>query len=277
MMRSKKSAAVQFAAAFAAIAVFSAAKGDLVVNLFDNSSEVPQWHWAYGGANHSESFSTDDAGGSSTSGSLGLALTFDGTGGANQSFAYAKDAFYPGMDLSGFQTLDFDIKVVPGSAPDFYGNNGYFDFWINNTNSYTYVHQFGDNVKVADGWRHVSVPLTAPVDMARAFTFQLYGGGSQNITGTVNLRLDNIVLRSTAVPGIERAGHHFSYEKASQIDPVHTGSSENSALVWGDSYQSNTTNVDHTQSTLYPTDGGHSMRMSAPLNTYTTSTQVLYN
>ena len=118
--------------------------------------------------------------------------------------------------------------------------------------------------RYADGWRHVSVPLTAPVDQARAFTIQLFGGGNQNINGTVDLRLDNLVLRSSSPPGVSRAGHHFSYESPSQVDPAHPGHDESSAYVWGDSYQSSTTPVDHNQSTLYPTDGGHSMRMSQP-------------
>jgi hypothetical protein len=263
-------------AAAASFTVVAAARADNVINLFDSASEVSQWRYAFGGANHVESFSTDDAGGSATSGSMDMQLTFDG-GGTNQGFAYTRDAFFPATDLSGYASLDFDVKVVGGSALDAFGNNGYFDMWVNNTDAYTFVHQFGDNVKTADGWRHVSVPLTAPVDQARGLTFQLYGGGAQNINGTVDLRLDNVALRSAAVPGVERAGHHFSFEPPTEVDPAHPGGSENSAFVWGDSYQSNVTTVDHTQSTLHATDGSHSMRLSQPLNSYTVSTQVLYN
>jgi hypothetical protein len=264
------------AALCAAAAFVQSVKADNIINTFDSAAEATQWHFAYGGANHTEGFSTDDAGGNPTSGSLDLGLTFDGTGGANQSFAYSKDAFFPATDLSGYLSLDFDVKVTPGSAPDAFGNNGYFQMWINNTDAYTYIEQFGDNVKTADGWRHISVPLTAPVDQARAFTFQLFGGNAQNIVGTVGLRLDNVVLRSTTPPGTSRAGHHFSFESATDIDPSHP-SPPGSALVWGDSYGSATVTIDHSQSSLHATDGAKSLRLSQPLATNGTSTQVLYN
>src|SRR5437016_544207 len=105
MMRRKRTGTFQLAAAIAATSLFSAAKADQVVNLFDNSSEISQWAWNFGGANHVESFSTDDAGGSSTSGSMNFQLTFTGSGSANQNFAYQRNAFFPGMDLSGFSSL----------------------------------------------------------------------------------------------------------------------------------------------------------------------------
>src|SRR4051812_6265994 len=91
----RKTNVVRLAAALAAGAMFNTAKADNIINLFDNASEVPQWAFNFGGANHVESFSTDDAGGSPTSGSLNLQLTFEGSGSGNQNFAYQRNAFFP--------------------------------------------------------------------------------------------------------------------------------------------------------------------------------------
>ena len=168
-----------------------------VVNKFDSAAEIGDWRFDYGGATQTKSFSTDDAAGSATSGSMQLDMTF---GGANQQYAFTNDEFGTGTDLSN-QRLDFDAKIVAGSAPDAFANNGYFQFFIRNTDNYNSVQEVGDNVKAADGWRHFTVnPVIGPANLARALTVQLYGGGAQNINGTVTLRLDNVVFSATPEP-----------------------------------------------------------------------------
>jgi hypothetical protein len=174
------------------------AQPTIVVNRFDTEAELVDWRFDFGGVAQTKSFSTDNAsGGAPASGSMEVALTFPATNGDHKG-AYTNDEFFPGQNLANY-TLDFDVKVVEGSAPDAFGNNGFFQFATRNTDNYNFVNQFADNVRVADGWRHVHVePLTAPVDAVRALTFQLYGGPDQNINGTVTLRLDNVVL--TPIP-----------------------------------------------------------------------------
>ncbi len=174
------------------------AQPTFVVNRFDAAAEIDDWRFDFGGVAQTKSFSTDNAsGGGALSGSMEVAMTFPASNGDSKG-AYTNDEFFPGQNLTGY-ALDFDVKVVEGSAPDAFGNNGFFSFALRNTDNYNFNQQFGDNVRVADGWRHVHVePLTGAHDAVRALTFQLYGGPDQNINGTVTLRIDNVVL--TPIP-----------------------------------------------------------------------------
>jgi hypothetical protein len=177
---------------------------DVVVNAFDNASEVipasaPNWRYDFGGAGFVNSWDgTQDANGNPNSGSLKVVISFNSALGGNNKLAETRDGWYPGLNGADYSSLSFDIKIDPNSAPDAFGNNGYFSMVIRNTDSYNYNQQFADNVRSADSWRHVSVPLTGPYDHIRALTWQLYGGPGQNIDGDVTLYLDNIVF--TAVP-----------------------------------------------------------------------------
>ena len=183
-------------------AVPALAQPTIVVNRFDTAAEINDWRFDYGGVGQLKSFSTDNAGGGGPgSGSMEVALTFPAPNGDHKG-AYTNDEFFPGRNLAGY-ALDFDVKVATGSAPDAFGNNGFFQFAFRNTDNYNFVNEFGDNVRVADGWRHVHVePLVAPFDAVRALTIQLYGGPDQNINGTVTLRLDNVVLTPVPEPGL---------------------------------------------------------------------------
>ena len=181
-------------------AVPALAQPTLVVNRFDTATEINDWRFDFGGVTQTKTFSTDNAGGGGpASGSMEVALTFPASNGDSKG-AYTNDEFFPGRDLTGYM-LDFDVKVVEGSAPDAFGNNGFYSFALRNTDNYNFNQVFGDNVRVADGWRHVRVaPLTGAHDAVRALTFQLYGGPDQNINGTVTLRMDNIVLAPIPEP-----------------------------------------------------------------------------
>jgi hypothetical protein len=97
------------------------------------------------------------------------------------------------IDARKFQSLDFDVKVVEGSAPDSQGDNGYFTIAFRNATG-DWDEQFGDAVRVADKWRHESTPIGSDAKEVKAVTFQLWGGPEQNISGPVTLRLDNIKL-----------------------------------------------------------------------------------
>ena len=99
-----------------------------------------------------------DSNGNPSSGSMKVTLNFDsGTLGGNNKGAYTRDAFFPGVDGSQFSSLQFDLKIDSGSVTDAFGNNGFFSLALRNTDNYNYVQQFGDNVRSADGWRHIVV------------------------------------------------------------------------------------------------------------------------
>src|SRR6266446_7510428 len=174
---------------------------DVIINNFDTASEVSQWRFDFGSVAHTESFdATMDSNGNPSSGSMKVTLSFDSaTLGGNNKGAYTRDAFFPGMDGSQFSGLQFDLKIGPASALDAFGYNDFFSLALRNTDNYNYVQQFGDNVRSADGWRHIVVsPLVPPDEAIRALTWQLYGGPSQNITGQVTLWFDNVHF--TVVP-----------------------------------------------------------------------------
>ena len=170
------------------------------INQFNSAAEVSQWRFDFGGVSHTAEFDpTLDANGNGTSGSMKIILGFNTALGGENKAAYTRDAFFPGVNGAEFSGLQMDLRIDAGSAPDAFGNNGFFSLAIRNTDNYNYVQQFGDNVRSADGWRHINAsPLIAPYEAIRAVTWQLYGGPSQNINGTVTLWIDNVVF--TPVP-----------------------------------------------------------------------------
>ncbi|HEY2412083.1 MAG TPA: hypothetical protein VGI40_07560, partial [Pirellulaceae bacterium] len=279
-------------AAAVAAAWVTAAKADLVVNTFDNSdssAEVAQWRLDFGQFQTAVlGFSSDDANGSAASGSLDVLLNFNTTPTA-QFVDYTRDLPFPGYDGSQFLTLDMDVKVVPGSATDQFGQSGFFQLSTRNGDNYDTAGDFADNVRASDGWRHISVPLNAPDDAIRALTFQLYSAEATNAfpgpSGMIDLHIDNVKFTTSSPPGTLRGGHHFSFETANgEIDSTHANTSTSRSFAFGDSYSSSATNnVDHTQSTLYPTDGAHSLRLSQAMatnvaaGTYGVDTQVTYD
>jgi len=183
-----------------ASSICSVVAADGNINQFNSAAEVSQWRFDFGSATHSGVFdATTDANGNAASGSMKVVVGFNTALGGENKVAYTRDAFFPGADGSQFSSLQMDLKIDPGSAPDAFGNNGFFSLAIRNTDNYTYVQEFGDNVRSADGWRHISVsPLVGPNEAIRALTWQLYGGPSQNINGSLTLWVDNVSF--TAVP-----------------------------------------------------------------------------
>src|SRR5438067_5059067 len=120
-----------------------------------------------------------------------ITMTFDAAAlGNDNKGAYTYDLAAP-LDGSTVAGLAMDIKADPNSAPDAFGNSGYFQLVVRNGDNYDYNAQFGDNFNWYD-WHHIEVsPLTGSVDKIRAVTFQLYGGPNQNLTGPVTFWIDN--------------------------------------------------------------------------------------
>jgi PEP-CTERM motif-containing protein len=175
---------------------------DVIVSTFDNSSSISAWRFDFGGATYTPSWDpTMDSHGNAASGSMRVVINFNTSLGGNNKLALTDDAFFPGMNGAQFSSLQFDLRIDPGSTPDAFGNNGYFSLVLRNHDSYDYVQQFADNVRSADGWRHIVVsPLVGPYDAIRAITWQLYGGPSQNINGPVTLWFDNVLFTQVPEP-----------------------------------------------------------------------------
>jgi hypothetical protein len=169
------------------------ASGQVVVNNFD--SGLQSWRFDFGAAGSTLSNDpTMDSTGNPNSGSLKMDMPFNASLGGDNKFAYTGDLFFPGQNFAAiYSSLQFDLKVEPGSALDAFGNHGFFAFVSRETDNYNYNQVLGVNLNPADdgNWVTYTVP-TASFLQTRAFTTQLYGGPSQNITGRVVVWMDNI-------------------------------------------------------------------------------------
>lgn len=184
---------VVMAALFSARAALAlAADSAPVVDLnFDKPDTIQDWQFEFGGVEHTEAFSKDDAGGKKDSGSMEVVMKFPASDGEHKG-AYTFTLPEP-IDATKLDKLELDIKVVDGSAPDSQGDNGYFSVAFRN-DAGDWDEKFQDSVRVSDGWRHVSEQIDSDTKSLKSVTFQLWGGPDQNINGQVTLRLDNFKL-----------------------------------------------------------------------------------
>lgn len=173
----------------------ASASGQLIVNNFD--SGLQSWRFDFGGPGSMLSNDpTNDSTGNPNSGSLKMDMPFRVALGGDNKFAYTGDLFFPGQNFAAaYTSLQFDLKVEPGSALDAFGNHGFFAFVSRETDNYNYNQILGVNLNPADdgNWVTYTIPTTSML-ATRAFTTQLYGGPSQNIEGRVVMWLDNIRL-----------------------------------------------------------------------------------
>ena len=227
-----------------------------------HAAEVAQWAFDFGGGGFDSSdatlsFSTDDANGSPTSGSLDVLLDFNNTNG-DQNADITRGGL-GGLDAatSGILMLDADIKVVAGSASDQFGQSGYFQFHTATVPTTISNGFCGQRESLPTAGGIFDVPLTSPDDAINALTsssmttarparFPAPMGWSIFVSTTCNSLRPRRRRRRRASSG----GHQFSFESASEIDSTHTGGSTGASFAFGDSYDGNV--VDHTQSTLYP-------------------------
>ncbi len=190
-MRMSRCLVICLAVALASL-LGSAAQANLVVNDFGDG--VQSWRFDFGGSGYTISQDPTEGSLGNAAGALRLDMNF-----AANSFAFTGDVFGSETDLSGYDNLEFDLKIAPGAALDAFGNNGYLSFDSRETNSYTSNSLLGENLTPAVGWQSYSLP-TASLTATRAFTLQLFGGGGQNINGNITLFLDNVRLTTTAIP-----------------------------------------------------------------------------
>ena len=128
-------------------------------------------------------------------GALQLDMFFNTGQGGNNRFAFTDGSlFFPGRDLTGFDSVDFDLKIADGAALDAFGNHGFFEFVSREGDGFGFNSVLGQNLAPTTG---VWIPFSVPTDTmteTRAFTIQLYGGPSQDIDGQITLFIDNIRL-----------------------------------------------------------------------------------
>src|SRR5438270_3216692 len=196
-----------WAAAVAAATMLGArsANADLVINKFDTAAEVNQWRFDFGGVTSNTVFDpSTDADNNPNSGSMEVTFTFDATLAGNNKGALTRDiAPDPGLNGANYTGLSMDVLVDPNSATDAFGQNGFGTVALRNGSNYDWQPQFNGNLSYQGGWMHIEGPLQGMVNAIRALTFQLYGGPTQNITGSVNFWIDNVVLTQAApmIPG----------------------------------------------------------------------------
>lgn len=172
--------------------VCGTAQADMLVNDFGDG--VQSWRFDFGDAGASLSQDPTEGSPGNASGALKLDMNF-----AASSFAFTGDVFFPATDLSGFDNLEFDLKIADGAALDAFGNHGFMNFVSRETDGYNWNALLGENLVPATGWQAYSLPASS-LTATRAFTLQLFGGGGQNITGNITLFLDNIRLTSNPIP-----------------------------------------------------------------------------
>jgi hypothetical protein len=196
-----------------AASVSMANAATIVINTFDSSAETANYGIAYGNANTFSdvpalSFSTDDANGSPSSGSLQFVEEY-GQGAAQGAYAY-----YFATPLTGIgqiTNLEFDLKVDPASALDTFGNAAYFQLAFD-AQGYVYTQLFAGNVTTNfanNGWQHFSVyngglPLTqlGAASSLLAVILDPYDGNYTNVPGSNHtiMYIDNIKFLTSAAP-----------------------------------------------------------------------------
>lgn len=179
------------------VAACGVSQADMLVNDFGDG--VQSWRFDFGSP-ITPNLSQDPTQGSpgNAQGALRMDMTFVESQGGSNSFAFTGDVFFPATDLSGFDSVEFDLMIAPGAALDDFGNHGFFQFVSRETDGYSFNSVLGENLPPVTGqWQSYSVPADS-MTATRAFTVQLYGGPSQNLDGPITLFLDNI--RLTQIP-----------------------------------------------------------------------------
>jgi len=149
--------------ALALLALVPASRAEVhVVSTFDNASTVTTGWYVQNWNNsviYSNNWSTSDAHGSATSGSMAMYTSFDNGTNHGDVFRLPLNDF----NGSGFTAVEFDAKVDPASSLDQYGTACAYQVGVFTTSAYNYhanymnINPVGTN----NGWAHYVVPATA--------------------------------------------------------------------------------------------------------------------
>ncbi|HYG35933.1 MAG TPA: hypothetical protein VEC99_14175 [Clostridia bacterium] len=166
------------------------AASPIVISTFDNASDTNAWRLA-GGSGYFEHDSTQDAGGSTSSGSMKVTLTYD----ANATWQQVQ----PGINLdaksfdsSKYWSISFDIKVDPNSALGSSGTDyGHFQAVLQGPGDGWNDLNWTALTDTYSTWQHVELGFMPPYDNVNSIVIQVGDGG---FTGDVTYWLDNIQI-----------------------------------------------------------------------------------
>jgi hypothetical protein len=180
----------------------SMSRANVVINTFDSAAEVSAysffgWNGSPGGP---PVFSTNDASGSATSGSIQLSLTFLNPGEQGGSFVSGA----PPVDVSTATNIEFDLMVDPASPLDPNGNVCYFQFGFNSP-SYVNINPFwlGPSGKpfTPGVWQHFKIAITPGALGTSESQFFLYPYDPNCTSATTPIfYVDNIVFDTPSGP-----------------------------------------------------------------------------
>lgn len=197
-----KSSARLFCSLFLGMAIVSccnAINAQLLVNDWD--TDLEDWRFDFGPAGATLAQDPTEGSPGNAAGALRLDMNFNiAINGGSNRFAYTGDVFGSETDLSIYDEVLIDVKIDQTSVQDAFGNHGFFSFVSRETDGYSFNTVASQNLPSATPeWITLSAPASS-LTATRAFTVQLYGGPSQNITGDITLWIDNLRLTSAPVP-----------------------------------------------------------------------------
>jgi hypothetical protein len=170
------------------------------------SPQVPNVRFDYGSAtaasSATETWSSNDAAASPTSGSLQLSWNWNYAADGANSAAFTIDLYNNPVTAS---VLSFDMMIDSNSTPDAYGGYGYFQVFTrdgsyseNDTGSADGEFGnpgYGSPASPGAGvWTHVIIPLSGADSSVRAITLQDYDSSDRDITGPETIYIDNLTL-----------------------------------------------------------------------------------
>ncbi|MEP0841599.1 MAG: hypothetical protein HRF43_02670 [Phycisphaerae bacterium] len=181
----------------------------LVINNFDAADEVAAWWYDQPQDPYPIPTvtwdPTVDANNDSNSGSMKVVIPFDnGLYGSYNTNQILINRNWPGapFDAREYDRFTARVKVDPASARDPANNHGWSQ-WVFR-NNWGWNPAIGADLRSsgsfvdANGWHNYDAIITNPNDPARdalmALTYQIWGGGWQNLTGTTTIWIDYISI-----------------------------------------------------------------------------------
>lgn len=188
--------AVSLLAAGASLPAMSA---DTIVYKFNDASESTFSRWWGAAIQTYEHDAAVDVDNDANSGAQKIIVAFDlaAYGGDNQ---FASQFNFPStIDARAYTNLTFDVRFDPASPSRAAGDYGWLEFGLG-PSDFSQIGLGASGVPVSNGnWYRISVPLVATVpkmDSIARFWVKIWSGGSDGLTGTSTLWIDNVTLNA---------------------------------------------------------------------------------